>query len=431
MHTISQLQSRKYLFQIVICIFIFLYPIISLANTESLASYAQSQNDRLSLNFHDIPVRDLLELLAEFKGINLILSDSVLGNITLRLEKVTWEQALNTILLMQGLSKQQHDSILFVAPVQEINSHEQQNLQTQQLTNTLIHINFAKAADLATLLQDKTNNLLSERGSIIADARTNTLWVKDSAMQIPQIKEFIHDMDVPAKQVSIAARIVNVDEDSVEELGLKFGTITAAGSANNNQLHMDMPLGIEDIGHFTVAIARLGEGTLLDLELSALEREGRARLISNPELITSDRQRASIESGQEIPYQEKTSSGATSISFKKAVLSLEVTPEISPGNKILLNLTVNQDKISPLSVNGVPAISTQQVQTQILVKNGETIVLGGIYEESDSHIRERIPFWGSIPILGYLFTNKQHHAQRKELLIFVTPRIIDDRSTRF
>lgn len=378
----------------------------------------------LSLNFHDIPVRDLLELLAEFKGVNLILSDSVTGIITLRLENVSWDQALKTILRMQGLSQEAHDAILFIAPTQEMTTLEQQNLETQPLSNILFRLNYAKAADLSVLLQDKSNHLLSEQGSIVTDTRTNALWIRDSLAHLQQIKLFLHDMDVPAQQIQIAARIVNVDEDSVEELGLKFGTVATTAAKLPNELYRDMPLGIEDIGHFSVAIARLSEGTLLDMELSALEREGRARLISNPELITSDRQSASIESGQEIPYQEKTSSGATSISFKKAVLSLKVTPEMSPENKILLNLTVNQDKISALSVNGVPAISTQQVQTQILVNNGETIVLGGIYEESNSHIHERIPFWGSIPILGALFTNKQTHAERKELLIFVTPKIL-------
>lgn len=413
---------KKFLFPV----FILTLTITCFGNTALASGVTPTPNHNLSLNFHDIPVRDLLELLAEFKGVNLILSDSVAGNITLRLENVSWDQALKTILRMQGLSKEEQDTILFIAPTQEMTTLEQQNIETQPLHNTLFRLSYAKASDLTVLLQDKNSHLLSEQGSVVADTRTNALWIRDNIAHLQQIKLFLHDMDVPARQIQIAARIVNVDEDSVEELGLKFGTVsTTTATKPPGELSMDMPLSIEDIGHFTVAIAKLSEGTLLDMELSALEREGRAQLISNPELITSDRQSASIESGQEIPYQEKTSSGATSISFKKAVLSLKVIPEISPENKILLNLTVNQDKISALSVNGVPAISTQQVQTQILVNNGETIVLGGIYEESNSHIHERIPFWGSIPVLGALFTNKQTHAERKELLIFVTPKIIE------
>ena len=416
---------KPYLLRSFIFIFIWVSPLTLFSETLLKPTVTHTATHNLSLNFNDIPVRDLLELLAEYKGVNLILSDSVAGTVTVRLENVSWAQALQTILRMQGLSQQEHDAILFIAPTQEMTVLEQQNLQTQQLSNSLFRMSYAKAPDMAALLQDKTNHLLSERGSIVSDTRTNALWIRDTMPHLDQIRLFLRDMDVPARQVQIAARIVNVDEDSVEELGLKFGTVAPTSTKPPGELHMDLPLGIEDIGHFTVAIARLGEGVILDMELSALEREGRARLISNPELITSDRQSATIESGQEIPYQEKTSSGATSISFKKAVLSLKVTPEITPGNKILLNLAVNQDKISALSFNGVPAISTEQVQTQILVNNTETIVLGGIYEESNSHIHERIPFWGSIPVLGALFTNKQTRAERKELLIFVTPKIID------
>lgn len=379
-----------------------------------------------SLNFKDISVRDLLTLLAQFKHKNLVLSESVQGNLTVHLENTTWQQALDIILDMQGLSMRQEGEILLIAPTEEMLDREKQHMVGESQHTVFIPIHYAKAADLGALLKGNSDGLLSTQGSVTVDERTNQLWIKDTPERLVQIRTFLKGVDVPAKQVQIAARIVNVDESSVEELGLKFGTVSARqGSTDNtSQLHMDMPLAVNNVGHFTMAIAKLGEGTLLDLELSALEREGRAHVISNPQLMTANRQPALIESGQEIPYQEKTSSGATNITFKKAVLSLKVTPEITPENKILLNLTVNQDKVDSLTVNGVPAISTQQVQSQVLVNNGETIVLGGIYEQSNRHLVERIPFWGKIPFLGKLFSNKETHTARKELLVFVTPKTI-------
>ncbi len=394
--------------------------------TETTRELVATKDDQLSLNFHNIPTQDLLALLADFKHVNLVMSNAISGNLTLRLDNVTWQDALNTVLTMQGLGKREQKNVLFIAPTQEIALQEAQNGELQALTTQLIPIHYAKAADLNTLLQNKANGLLSDRGSVTVDERTNQLWIKDIPTQLTQIRAFLRGVDVPAKQVKIAARIVNIDTSSVEELGLKFGTVETnnGGGESGDQLHMDMPLVIEDVGHFTVAIAKLGEGTLLDLELSALEREGHARIISDPQLITANRQSAVIESGQEIPYQESTASGATNVTFKKAVLSLKVTPEVTPENRILLNLVVNQDRVDTLTVNGVPAINTQQVQSQVLLNSGETIVLGGIYEQSNSHVVERIPFWGYIPLLGKLFTNKQVHAERKELLIFVTPQIV-------
>lgn len=381
----------------------------------------------LSLNFKNIPVRDLLELLAQLKHLNLVISESVQGSLTVHLDNITWQQGLDTVLSMQGLAMRQEGKILFIAPAAEMVERDTERMAGEGLQTAFVAIHYAKAADLSALLQNKSDGLLSARGSLTVDERTNQLWIKDTPERLKQIRHFLQGVDVPAKQVQIAARIVNVDESSVEELGLKFGTRSNNSGAgkDNQELHMDMPLAVNNVGHFTMAIAKLGEGTLLDLEISALEREGRARIISNPQLITANRKPAAIESGQEIPYQEKTSSGATSVMFKKAVLSLKVTPEITPENKILLSLAVNQDKVDELHVNGVPAINTQQVQSQILLNNGETIVLGGIYEQSNSQVVERIPFWGSIPVLGALFSNKETHVERKELLVFVTPKIIE------
>lgn len=382
-------------------------------------------SDMLSFNVHDIPVRDLLELLAELKNMNLIVSDEVRGKLTLRLDNVTWQQALNAILTMQNLGKKQQDSILLIAPLARIAHDTEQADQAQNLINELLAVHYAKAADLAKLIEDKNSGLLSERGSVAVDTRTNKLWIKDIPDRIKQIHAFVQGMDIPEQQILIAARIVSIDEDSITELGLKFGTV-AMNTDNNatNSQNTDMPLTINDVGHFTFSLARLGSNTSLDLALSALAHDGHAEIISKPELVTANRQPAEIQSDQEIPYQESTSSGATNVAFKKAVLGLKVTPEIVPEHKIALQLTVNQDKISSLSVNGVPAINTQEIQTQILVTNGETIVLGGIFEESNLHTKEHTPILGAIPFIGRLFSNKETHQAHKELLLFITPKIM-------
>lgn len=292
------------------------------------------------------------------------------------------------------------------------------------IISDIVSIHYADAKTLAELIQS-SNAFLSEKGHVIPDERNNVLWISDTPENLKKAKRFILQMDRPAKQVRIRAHIVNVDQSSIKELGLKFGTSNRSFSATQgSQLQMDMPLNIRDMGNFAVAIAKLGNDVLLDLELSALEKEGHAKMISKPELVAANRQTASISSGQDIPYQETTSGGGTSTTFKKAVLSLKVTPTITPNNKILLNLTVNQDKVSPLVVNGMPAVSTQEVQTQVLVNNGETIVLGGIYEEATHVSNERVPFLSSIPLLGVLFKGKTSNTERRELLIFVRPEVI-------
>lgn len=296
-----------------------------------------------------------------------------------------------------------------------------QNMPLSDQTHSeLQRLHYAKAADVAALLQNTKHGLLSSQGHVTADIRTNALWITDTQEHLGQIHQFLQKIDIPANQINITARIVNVDENSLEELGLTLGS--SQNKTNQNKLQMDMPFSITNTGHFAIALGKLDD-TILALELSALEREGKARIISSPKLTTIDRQTAIIESGEEIPYQEQTSSGATNISFKKAVLSLKVTPEITAKQQILLSLVVNQDKVSTLSVNGVPAISTQQLQTQVLVRDGETIVLGGIYEESNNRMIEKIPFWSSAPLIGNLFRHKNQRTERKQLLIFVTPHI--------
>jgi type IV pilus assembly protein PilQ len=378
---------------------------------------------RLSLQFDNISIRDFLGLLAEFQGVNLIISDAVSGSLNLRLKNVTWRQALNAVLAMKNLEAIEKDDILFVASLAEIQAQKQQEIPEENIVQEAFYVRYADATNLADLIKSNAG-FLSDRGSIVSDVRSNILWLKDTPKKLEAIKMFLQKVDNPAKQVRIKAHIVNVDQSSVKELGLKFGTVGQASSNHSGPLHMDMPMSIKDTGRFSMAVAKLGNDVLLNLELSALEKEGRAQMISNPELVTANRQAASIESGQEIPYQESTSNGATHTVFKKAVLSLKVMPVVTPDNKILLTLTVNQDKVSPLVVNGMPAVSTQEIQTQVLVDNGETIVLGGIYEESTSTIHERTPFLASIPVVGILFKSKASNKERRELLIFVQPEMV-------
>ena len=414
---------------------------------------------RLSLNFQDISVRAVLQLLAEFTGINIVASDSVKGNITLRLNDVPWDEALAIILTTQGLSKKQVGNVLMIAPAEEMAAREKEILENQKqveelepLKTELIHLNYAKAADVANLLKDQSTSLLTPRGNVSVDERTNTLLVKDVPATLVDVRKLINQLDVPVRQVLIEARIVNVDTTFEQDLGIRWGvtkpdhvsgTLTGASQMQQNIIDGNPALDDVDFANrlnvnfpavsssgaqapsIGVALAKLGDGYLLDLELSAIETEGGGELISSPRLVTANQHPAYIESGEEIPYQEQTSSGATSVEFKKAVLSLQVTPQITPDNKIIMDIKVNQDKRSTEpEVLGVPAIDTRQIETNVLVNNGETIVLGGIYEESKANETTRVPFLGEIPIVGALFRNTGKSSERKELLIFITPKVI-------
>jgi type IV pilus assembly protein PilQ len=376
---------------------------------------------KLSLNFDEIKIRDLLQLLAEYAHENIIISDSIQGGVALHLQNVTWQQALNTVMVMANLSKREQDGVIFITPINTQDSNA--NIAS---SSEFIKIQYANATDIATLLKNQTGSLLSEDGSVSADPRTNSLWIQDTPEKIATVRNFIQRLDVPVKQVLIKARIVNVDASCLQELGVKFGTVNTHDSLNLDGLAMDMPVAVTQDGRFNIAIAKLGSNTLLDVELSALESEGHGKIISSPELTTADRTPAYIEAGEEIPYQEQTPTGATNVAFKKAVLGLKVTPQITPHGKIILNLTVNQDKLSSVNVHGEPAIQTREVGTQVEVADGQTLVLGGIYEQTDSVGVERIPFLGSLPVVGILFRNKITQSDRRELLIFVTPQIINE-----
>lgn len=417
---------------------------------------------RLSLNFQNISVRAVLQLLADFTGINIVASDSVQGEITLRLNDVPWDEALAIVLKTQGLAKRQVGNVLMIAPASEIAAQEKQMLENQQqvqelepLRTELIRLNYAKAAEISNLLKDQSTSLLTSRGNVSVDERTNTLLVKDTPATLVDVRKLIDKLDIPVKQVLIEARIVNVDTSFEQDLGIRWGitnpdhvsgTLQGASAIQQNvidgnpplddvdfnqRLNVNLPASVDGVAQapsIGVALAKLGDGYLLDLELSAIETEGGGELISSPRLVTADQHPAMIESGEEIPYQEATSSGATAVEFKKAVLSLKVTPQITPDKKIIMDIKVNQDKQGTTEVLGVPTIDTRQIETNVLVDNGETIVLGGIYEESKTKDVQRVPFLGEIPLVGALFRNTGKSSERKELLIFITPKIVQQSS---
>jgi len=409
---------------------------------------------RISLNFQKINIRAVLRLLADFTGINMVVSDKVQGDITLRLNDIPWDQALDIILTTHGLDKRRTGTIMLIDTKASLAKIEEDKLKSKKIMENLkpirselLQINYAKAVDIAVLVKDKQNSLLSEQGKISVDVRTNTIWLQDSSTKIEEVRKLIKKLDVPVKQVLIEARIVEVSKDFAQDLGIRWGAPKSSNlssslsqtsqleqgtmSANvlpySQRLNLDLvaaPIGGAIPASVGIALATLGDNILLDLELSALESEGRAELISSPRLITTNQQPAVIDSGQEIPYQESTANGATSVAFKKAVLSLKVTPQITPDSKILMDLKINQDTASLQTFNGVPVIVTKEIQTNVLVGNGQTLVLGGIYQKDKSETVNRVPFFGQLPGVGVLFRNTQINITNNEMLIFITPRIV-------
>lgn len=416
--------------------------------------------ERLSLNFQDIEVRAVLQLIADFTGLNMVASDTVGGNVTLRLKNVPWDQALDIILKAKGLGMRQIDNVIMVAPNAEIAAREKLELEANKqveelapLRTEFMQINYAKADDLAFLISAEENSLLTERGSVAIDERTNTLIVQDVAKSLQDVRGMIDKLDIPVRQVLIESRIVNADETFAKDLGVRFGAsktiadsvqpgglrtigggkegTTDFGSPTSfnvdgvENLMVDLPAAAASAGALGLAVGKVGSW-LLQLELSALLAEGRGENIASPKVITTNQREAIIESGVEIPYTEASSSGATTVSFKKAVLSLRVTPQITPDNKILLDLQVNQDTQGAAVAGGIPTINTKNVGTQVMVDNGETVVLGGVYGTSSNTTTERIPFFGDLPYLGFLFKRSQDTTQKEELLIFVTPKILGE-----
>ena len=436
------------------------------------------EGQRLTLNFQDIETRAVLQLLAETSGRNIVVSDTVQGNVTLRLRNVPWDQALDIVMTTKGLDMRQNGNVIIVAPAEEIAARETADLEAKQAISELeplysefLQVNYAKASDLSALISGgggggSGNALLSDRGSIAVDSRTNTLLVQDTAERLQDIRRLVTTLDIPIKQVLIETRIVVVNDDFSRDLGIRLGVsgygtdngdiIAATGSsvgANNmaasyidnllnpdptnpilefpelnNRYNVNVPIS-EAAGRFGLAI--LEGDFLVDLELTALEAEGRGEIVSTPRVITANQKEARIEQGVEIPYQQSASSGATTIQFKKAVLSLTVTPQITPDNNIIMDLMVSKDNVGDIISTGglggtVPSIDTRAVETQVLVSDGQTVVLGGIYETERRETLNKVPVLGDIPFVGALFRSKQRIDNKAELLIFVTPRILEE-----
>ncbi|ASF16624.1 MULTISPECIES: type IV pilus secretin PilQ [Shewanella] len=410
----------------------------------------------LSLNFQNISVRTVLQIIADYNNFNLVTSDTVEGDITLRLDDVPWDQALDLILQTKGLDKRIEGNILMVAPSEELAIRESQNLKSKQevkelapLYSEYLQINYAKATDIAELLKGTDSSLLSPRGSVAVDERTNTVLVKDTAEIIENIHRLVEVLDIPIRQVLIESRMVTVKDDVSEDLGIRWGvtdqqgdkgtsgSLEGAGDIANgtipsldNRLNVNLPAAVTNPTSIAFHVAKLADGTILDLELSALEQENKGEIIASPRITTSNQKSAYIEQGVEIPYVQSTSSGATSVTFKKAVLSLRVTPQITPDNRVILDLEITQDsqgKTVDTPTGPAVAIDTQRIGTQVLVDNGETIVLGGIYQQNLISRVSKVPILGDIPLVGFLFRNSTDKNERQELLIFVTPKIVNEK----
>lgn len=422
--------------------------------------------ERLSLNFQDIEVRAVLQLIADFTGLNMVASDTVTGNVTLRLKNVPWDQALDIILKSKGLGMRKDDNVILVAPQEEIAAREKLELEANKqieelapLQTEFLQVNYAKAEQLAALIKAEANNLLSDRGNVSIDSRTNTLIIQDVAASLESIRSMIAKLDIPVRQVLIESRIINAAESFSKDLGVQFGyskatrdapaeaalggegeaggfigggqegitdfgEVTSFNNGSEENLMVTLPAAAPT-GALSLAYGIIGS-YLLQLELSAALAEGRGEDIASPKVITANQREAVIESGVEIPYQEASSSGATTVTFKKAVLSLRVTPQITPDDRVLLDLEVNQDTRGAPEVLGVPPINTRNVSTQVLVDNGETVVLGGVYSQSANNTVDRIPFFGDLPYVGFLFKRTSEDKTKSELLIFVTPKILKE-----
>ena len=422
--------------------------------------------ERLSLNFQDIEVRSVLQLLADFTGKNMVVSDTVSGRITLRLKNVPWDQALDIILKTKGLSLRENDNVILVAPTEEIAAREKLELestkQVQDLTplrSDLIRMNFAKAADIAAILKAAENKLLSDRGNVTVDERTNTLLVQDIPIKLEEIRELVQRLDIPMRQVMIESRVVIANNDFTRDLGVRFGAMSRTRNPTDGDSFYKIGGGLPDSGFNTGEEDNTGDTVgLLDglvvnlpkvtgagrggslgmligvvgsymvgLELTAMQQEGKGELISMPKVITADQSKAVIKQGIEVPYQSATSSGATSVSFKEAVLKLEVTPQITPDDRIVMALTITKDRPDfTRQVLGTPPLEKREIQTNVLVNNGETVVLGGILEDEKAQNQEKIPVLGDIPYLGFLFKQELNKNLSSELLFFITPRILKE-----
>ncbi|OJT52161.1 type IV pilus secretin PilQ [Pseudomonas moraviensis] len=410
--------------------------------------------DKLSLNFQDIDVRSVLQLIADFTNLNLVASDTVQGGITLRLQNVPWDQALDLVLKTKGLDKRKIGNVLLVAPADEIAARERQELESQKqiaelapLRRELLQVNYAKAADIAKLFQSVTSAeaKVDERGSITVDERTNNIIAYQTQDRLDELRRIVAQLDIPVRQVMIEARIVEANVDYDKSLGVRWGgsvqnkgnwnasgvngsssTIGTPGSTSTNSPFVDMGTVNNTSG---IGIAFITDNVLLDLELTAMEKTGNGEIVSQPKVVTSDKETAKILKGTEIPYQEASSSGATSVSFKEASLSLEVTPQITPDNRIIMEVKVTKDEPDYLNkVQDVPPIKKNEVNAKVLVNDGETIVIGGVFSNTQSKVVDKVPFLGDVPYLGRLFRRDVVSEKKSELLVFLTPRIMNNQA---
>lgn len=395
-----------------------------------------SRNEPLSLNFQDIEVRAALQVLADFAGVNLVASDTVQGNLTLRLEGVPWEQALDLVLRSKGLARREEGNVLLVAPAAELAEQFREarlgqalDAQQQPMRRALLPIHHAKAADLAELLLAALadDGILTGRGSLSVDARTNTLVVYQPADRLAELRQLVAQLDVPVRQVLIEARIVEANVDYEKSLGVKWGAPLQGEEARlGKDLFVD--LGVERASS-GVGLGLLRGGTLLDLELSAMEKSGNGEIISQPKVVTADKETARILKGTEVPYQETSKSGATSISFREASLSLEVTPQITPDGKVIMAVRVTKDEPDYVNaLNNVPPIRKNEVNAKVRVADGQTIVIGGVYSTTQNKVVDKVPFLGDLPYVGRLFRRDALQEKKSELLVFLTPRIMSDQA---
>ncbi|HSI37895.1 MAG TPA: type IV pilus secretin PilQ [Methylotenera sp.] len=411
--------------------------------------------EKLSLNFQNIDVRSVLQVIADFTGLNIITSDTVTGNLTLRLKDVPWDQALDIITQSKGLTMRKTGNVILVAPADEVAAKEKQSLEASRqiedlepLRTEVFTLKYMKAESLKEILSDPKQKILSKRGSAVLDPRTNTVFVQDTAKYLEQVQAIIAKTDIPVKQVMIESRLVLADERFGKSLGARFGVQHQATPGNNalaiggsldstsaatggvggalssGGLNSNLPVS-NAFGSVAFSLFRLPAGLLLNLELTALETDNRGKVVSSPRVTTANQQKAKIAQGTEIPYLQASSSGATNVAFKEAVLSLEVTPQITPDDKIIMDLEVKKEKVGQVFF-GVPSIDTQKVTTQVLVSNGETAVLGGIFEQTERADINKVPFFGDLPIVGNVFKRRITQSDKTELLIFITPKIMDD-----
>ena len=431
--------------------------------------------ERISMTFQDVEVRALLQILADTSGQNIVMNDTVGGNMTIRLQNVPWDQALDIVLKTKGLDKRKQDNVIIVGPADELANREKAELAARKdiqelapLRSEFVQVNYAKAQDMATLIKSQGGSLLSPRGAVSVDERTNTLLLQDTADKLADIRRLVATLDIPVRQVLIEARIVIVNDDFSRDLGVRAGytgitsngpngALVTSGNANavdtslssiltnlqntGNVGPVAVPTGAGATDRYNVnlpitspagrlAFALLGSDYIVDLELSAAQAEGRGEIKSSPHVITANQKEASIEQGVEIPYQQAASSGATTVDFKKAVLALKVTPQITPDNRIILDLNVKKDSVGSVIVTnggvGVPSIDTREISTQVLVNDGQTVVLGGILETEERNTEQKVPYLGDVPVLGRLFKQTRKLNNKDELLIFVTPKILHE-----